>query len=278
LFGNVCEHVLTRSVRDAAAIFDVVAGPMPGDLFIAPPPRRPYREEVGTHPGQLRIGLLMHDPLLEGLQAVQLHIPDIHRECVAAVQEAGRVLELFGQIVEESYPAALEGRTGLGPRYLGVISASAIAATLDAWSARTGRIIGPSDVEPLTWVRAEEGRTHAAAHIHAAYQRLVAGICRVPEWWAAGIDVLVTPTMPQLPPTISECTASGAHWAGIFGLFTMPYNFTGQPAISLPLHWSREGLPIGAQLVADYGREDVLLRVAFQLEAARPWVDHYPTL
>ena len=84
--------------------------------------------------------------------------------------------------------------------------------------------------------------------------------------------------MAHLPPKLSECTAAGAHWAGMFGLFTMPYSFTGQPAIPLPLHWSREGLPIGVQLVADYGREDVLLQVAAQLDAARPWGEHYPAL
>jgi amidase len=278
LFGNICEHVLTRSVRDAAAILDVVAGPMPGDLFIAPPPRRSYREEVGTPPDTLRIGLLMHDPLLKGLQEVQSPVPDVYPECVAAVQETGRVLESFGHSVEESYPSALDGPTGLGPRYLGVISASATAATLDAWSARTGRTIGPEDVEPRTRARAEAGRTYTAAQIHVASQRLVTGVCRVPEWWAAGFDVLVTPTMAQVPPKLSECAAAGTHWAGIFGLFTMPYSFTGQPAISLPLHWSREGLPIGVQLIADYGREDVLFQVAAQLEAARPWVEHYPTL
>jgi len=103
--GNVCEHVLTRSVREAAAILDVVAGAMPGDLFVAPPPSKPYHEELGRNPGKLRIGLLTHDPLLEGLKAVQPDIPAIHPEYVAAVEGTGRLLESFGHIVEGVLPA-----------------------------------------------------------------------------------------------------------------------------------------------------------------------------
>lgn len=198
-------------MREAAAILDVVAGAMPGDLFVAPPPSKPYHEELGRNPGKLRIGLLTHDPLLEGLKAVQPDIPAIHPEYVAAVEGTGRLLESFGHIVEGSSPPALEGATGLGPRYLGVIRASASAAALDAWCTRTGRTIGPDDVEPCTWALAEEGRQYTAVQIHAAYQRLVAGVCRTPEWWAAGFDVLVTPTMAQLPPMIDACPIAGTH-------------------------------------------------------------------
>lgn len=168
-------------MREAAAILDVVAGVMPGDLFVAPPPSKPYHEELGRNPGELRIGLLPHDPHLEGLKAVQPDIPAIHPECVAAVEGTGRLLESFGHIVEGSSPPALEGATGLGPHYLGVIRASATAAALDAWCTRTGRTIGPDDVEPCTWALAEEGRQYTAVQIHTAYQRLVAGVCRTPE-------------------------------------------------------------------------------------------------
>jgi amidase len=187
LLGNIVEHVLTRSVRDAAAVLDAVAGPMPGDLFVAPPPARPYREEVGVDPGHLRVGLLAlaEDPFLS--------LP-VHPECLAAVLETGKLLESLGHTVEESFPAALTGPTGLGLA-LRIISASALAARLDDWSERIGRVIGPNDVEPHTWASAEMGRTFAAVEVQAAVKRLVGGAMRAPEWWASGFDLLVTPTL-----------------------------------------------------------------------------------
>jgi amidase len=264
LLGNIVEHVLTRSVRDTAAILDAVAGTLPGDLFSAAPPRRPYRNEVGRDPGHLHIGLLLHDPVLS--------LP-IHPECLEAVRETGKLLEALGHAVEESSPPALGGPSGLGLA-LRIISASSLAAALDTWSQRTGRVIGPNDVEPATWARAEEGRTFTAVQVHVAVQRLVAGVCRVSEWWASGFDLLVTPTMQQPPPRIGAVRADEA--GAVFGLFAMPFSMSGQPAISLPLHWSAEGLPIGVQLVADSGREDVLIRIAAQLEQAKPWAAQRP--
>jgi len=276
--GNISEFVLTRSVRDAAALLDCLAGSLPTDVFTPPPPRHAYRQELVHAPGRLRVGLMMHDPLLDGLRAAQPGIPHVHAECVAAVKHAGLLLEGLGHHVEESYPPALDGPTGLGPA-LGMISASALSAALDEWSALTGKTIGPKDVEPATWARAEEGRKYSAVQIHAAYRRMVAGVCTVPAWWAQGFDLLATPTMAQLPPVLPQRRlAARNNQAGTFGMFTMPYNFTGQPAISLPLYWSPEGLPVGVQLVAAYGREDLLLRVAAQLEAAQPWADRYPNL
>jgi amidase len=263
LLGNIAEHVLTRSVRDTAAILDVVAGAMPGDLFAVPAPKRPYLAEVNARPKQLRVGLLHHDLILE-----QPAGPD----CVAAVEETGQLLEALGHHVEFSFPAALTGATGLGAA-LGIIAASGLAARLDAWSERTGRTIDRTDVEPHTWARAEQGRTFSAVQVHAAVQRLTAGVMRVPEWWATGYDLLVTPTMQQPPPAIAGMTLE--QQGRLFGLFAMPYSITGQPCISLPLHWNAANLPIGIQIVADYGREDLLIQVAAQLEEARPWMPRW---
>jgi amidase len=264
--GNVVEHVVSRSVRDTAAILDVIGGPMPGDLFIAPPPRRPYREEVGVAPGRLHVGLLLHDPFLD--------LP-IHPECLSAVRSTGLLLESLGHFVEESFPPALTGPTGLG-QALAIIASSATAARLDAWSERIGRRIGPGDIEPHVWARAEQGRTFTSVQVYAALQRLTAGVMRAPDWWTEGFDLLVTPTMQQLPPTTGSF--SYEQQGAIFGLFTIPFSVTGQPAISLPLHWSPEGLPVGVQLVAAYGREDVLIQVAAQLEAAQPWSGKWPPI
>jgi amidase len=273
LLGNVSEFVLTRSVRDAAALLDAVAGSMPGDLFVAPTTMLPWREAMLRIPGRMRVGLLSHDPVLKEDPP---DIPGVCADSRTAVADTGRLLAQLGHEVEEAYPPALDRPTGLGLA-LGILSASGLAATLDAWAERIGRPIGPHDVEPGTWERANEGRTITAERVHWACQRLIAGACRVQEWWALGYDLLVTPTMAQLPPELDAARqATRLQLAGQFGLFTMPYSFSGQPAISLPLYWTADGLPVGVQIVADYGREDLLLQVAAQLEAAQPWMQRYP--
>ncbi|MEZ4707644.1 MAG: amidase [Caldilineaceae bacterium] len=268
-FGNIAEFVLTRSARDAANILDAVAGNLSSDLFVAPPSQRPFAEEVGRESKKLRVGLLYHDAALSQLKEIDPSIPNVDPECITAVKNAGHLLAAMGHEVEENYPKQLEGPTGLGPA-LGMIASSGAAAALDAWAERTGRPIGPEDVEPATWARAELGRTFSAVQIHAAYQRMVAGLLPVADWWQE-FDLLVTPTMAQLPPLIGA-----EHGIGAFGLFCMPFSFTGQPALSLPLHRSTQGLPVGVQLVAAYGREDLLLQIAAQLERAQPWIEHYP--
>lgn len=268
LLGNITEHVLTRSVRDSAAILDAVSGPMPGDLFVAPPPLRPYSAEVDVEPPPLKVGLLVHNPIL----------PDpVNPECVHAVEQTGKLLESMGHHIEYSYPPQFEGLSGLGPRFLGVIAASGAAAALDDWSERTGKPIGPDDVEPATWARAEEGRTYAATQIHVAVQTLMNGVCRSQEWWQVdGFDLLVLPTMNQPPVKLTE--SDPRKLTAAFGLLNFPASIAGLPAISLPLHWTEDGLPVGVQLVADYGREDLLIQVAAQLEQANPWAHRWPSL
>lgn len=266
LLGNIVEGVLTHSVRDAAAMLDVMAGQMPGDLFVAPPPHRPYLKEVGAPVDQLRIGLLTKDLVLQA---------PVADECVQAVQQVGHLLESLGHIVTESYPPALTGPTGLGEA-LRIVAASGTAANVDVWGERVGKQLTPNDVDPEVWERAELGRTYSAVQVHLAAQRLVAGVMRAPEWWASGYDLLVTPTMQQLPPRFADITEDMV--GRVFGLFAMPWSVTGQPAICLPLYSSTDSLPIGIQFVADYGHEDLLIRVASQLEAALPWADRLPPL
>ena len=256
LMENIVEFVLARSLRDAAAILDAVAGRMPGDRYFALPPDRPYIEALTMEPDPLRVGLLVHHPFFP---------LEIHPECVEAVEKTGRQLEACGHHVEYAYPRQLDGVTGLGLG-LRIIGASSTAATLDAWSEITGRVIRREGVEPGTWARAEEGRKYSAVQVHEARQRLVVGASGVLAWWREGFDLLVTPVTAQPCVSIGEKRSEVLRDA--FGLFTMPFSFTGQPAISLPVHWSRDGLPVGVQVVADLGREDILLRVAAQLERA----------
>jgi amidase len=277
--ANIVEHVVTRSVRDAAAVLDAVCGPVSGDRFRAPPPRRAYIQEVGADPGCLRVGFLKHDPLLRGCREIRPGVHDADPASAAAVEEMARLLESLGHVVEEAYPLALDGPTGLGgPR--GIIAASEFAARIEAWIVRTGREPGPDDFEPATWRMLNEGRSYSAADVEAACHRLATGVQPIREWWASGFDLLLTPTTNGIPPAIAEFSHLDhveQNWqlAEAFGLYTVPYSFTGQPAISLPAAWI-DGMPIGIQLVADYGREDVLVRIASQLEEARPWADRWP--
>jgi amidase len=271
--GLSVEHVVTRSVRDTAAVLDAVAGYLPGDPYTAPPPARPFRAEVGAPPGRLRVGLLVKAPAGQA---------DVHPECATATRETARLLASLGHRVEESFPAALAD--GEVARAAVTVITAATARDLAYWSERTGRKIGPADVEPMTWAIAELGRRVSASDYLQAIDYLHAHTRLVAAWWAEGFDLLLTPTLPEPPPRLGEFDPApddplrGFTRGGAFVTFTMPFNITGQPAISLPLHWSADGLPIGVQLGAGYGREDLLLRVAAQLEEARPWSGRRPSV
>jgi amidase len=273
--GLGIELAVSRSVRDSAALLDwTCTDPPPGEPYFAPARARPYAEEVGADPGRLRIGLMTGAPA---------GVAETHPDCVAAAEWTGRALESLGHSVEVSHPPAMED-----PAYVDnflIRWSAAVAAGLDFWSMRTGRPIGADDVEPLTWALAEKGRRHsAAAYLMAVgYAQLVSRSAA--QWWQ-DFDLLLTPTM-ALPPAELGTIGSGAEdddpmapiWRAVpYAAFTAPFNASGQPAISLPLHWTDGGLPIGVQLVADMGREDLLIRVASQLEQARPWAERRPPL
>jgi amidase len=270
--GLTIELAVTRSVRDAAGILDAIQGPAPGDPYAVPPPARPYSEEVGTDPGRLRIGLMTTTP---GGNF------DAHPECVAAAEAGASALEELGHDVERSYPADLDDPTYI-QNFL-VRWTAGVAWNLDYWGAKIGRELGPDDVEPLTWALAEQGRRHSAGALLTAIEAAQAGARRVASWWADdGYDLLLTPTCAEPPPRLGEHDAPADNplapiiRATPFAIYTAGFNTTGQPAISLPLHMTADGLPVGVQLVGAAGREDVLVRVAAQIEAARPWAERTP--
>jgi amidase len=261
------EHVLTRSVRDTAAILDAHHGLMPGDPYTAPPPARPFLAEVGADPGRLRIGVLPG-------------VPTTDHDVVAVVEATGRLLESLGHGVEASYPEALfdrDPRTGMG------WVAAGVARDLDRWSAATGDPIGPDDVEPANWAMAERARSITVVDVIAESELTWAWARRVAAWWAGGFDVLVMPTMPSPPFPLGVASPDRPPEqvnpiVGRAASLTSAWNITGQPAISLPLGMSADGLPVGVQFIAAYGREDVLLRLASQIEAAAPWADRRPVV
>jgi amidase len=207
-------------------------------------------------------------------------IHPVHADCLAAARNTARVLESLGHSVEEASPAALDDPDA-GAAALRVVT-TATARDLAYWSERTGRPIGPDDVEPMIWAVAEMGRRHSGVDYLRAVEYLHAHTRRMSRWWADGFDLLLTPTLPEPPPPLGQFAATaddplhGFSRGGVFVAFTLPFNVTGQPAMSLPLHWTADGLPVGVQLVAAYGREDVLVRVAAQLEAAQPWAGKRP--
>jgi amidase len=268
-----CEGVVSRTVRDTAGLLDVAAGEMPGDPVVAPPPLRPFAAEVGTEPGRLRVGLLTRAP---GGTA------PIHPDCVTAAEETARLLEALGHTVEVDYPGALDE-----PEWAScfiTLWSIGTAFLLEDWGRRVGKAVTAGDVEPNTWALAEMGRSLTTVQALSAQAWLYDGARRVAEWWAGGFDLLLTPTLGEPPPPLGEFVSSpdnplGALLrSGAFCPFTPPFNVTGQPAISLPLAETAGGLPIGVQLVAAYGREDLLLRVAAQLEQARPWAGRRPAV
>ncbi len=270
--GCSAEGFVTRTVRDTAVLLDLVSGPRSGDPYFAPAHTRPYADDVGRDPGRLRIGFLTRAP----------RDLDVHSDCVAAASGAARLLESLGHRVEESAPAALDDE-GVMKSYLTIVSSN-IARALDAWGSKLGRKLGESDVESVTWFVAERGWAFSAPEYVAAVEFEHAHGRRLASWWDEGFDLLLTPTCAAPPPPLGHFgpkegnPLAGYMNAAPFGTFTLQFNLSGQPGISLPLHWNDEGLPIGVQLVAACGREDLLIRIAAQLEQAQPWADRRPPL
>jgi len=264
------EHVLSRSVRDTAAVLDAISGPGVGDPYTAPPPARPFAEEVGADPGQLRIGFRTDRGDGHG---------ESHPDAVAAVRATCTMLEHLGHAVEPTAIPALDD-----PRFaegLATVFPTFVAVELDRWSRKLGRDLAPSDLDPWNELQAEVGRAVTATQYTAAIEQLQGYARGLAQWWADGNDLLVTPMVADETPRLGEIGPTADLNVSLPKItlitsFSIPFNVTGQPAISLPLHWGADSMPVGVQLVAAYGREDVLLRAAAQLEAATPWHDRRP--
>lgn len=268
--GLSCEFVVSRSVRDSARLLDATCGPMPGDPYSAAPPAQPYAAAIEAEPPPLRIGLMNVAP----------RGAELHAESRAAVLHAARLLADAGHVVEESHPPALDDGENAAA-YVDIV-ASNIARALDVWGAAVGRPVVESDVEPMTWQTAQHGRRLTAPALLARIEYAHALGRRLAAWWQEGFDLLLTPTVGAPPPPIGYLSGTAAEpFRGLlrsapYGMFTLPFNMSGQPAISLPLYWTEgevPGLPVGTQLVGAYGREDLLLQVAAQLERIQPWAD-----
>jgi amidase len=270
--GFSVELAVSWSVRDTAAILDVTNGPMPGDPYAATSPERLYADQIRTTVRPLRIGLLARAPRGD---------IEVHPACSEAAALTGRALEELGHRVEESFPEALADPDGI--RAFVTMVACNIARTLDVVGEKVGKPVGPQDVESLTWSLAELGRACSAPQYLAAVETTHTLGRRLAPWWER-YDLLLTPTTAQPAPRLGYLTPTRENpleayaRCAPYGCFTSAFNQSGQPAITLPMHQTADGLPVGAQLVAAYGREDLLLRIAARLEQVRPWKQRRPPL
>ena len=268
LSGLVCEHAVTMSVRDSAALLDASSGPDRGDPYWAPPPARPFLEEVGRAPGHLRIGFAKTAP--SGVV--------LHADAIAAVEDAARLCASLGHEVEEVSPEvdAIEMTRG----FIVLYAAGAARNVLDV-EAAAGMAVSREMFEPVTWGLAEMGRQLGAADYLLALRQIQQGSRRIARFFDAH-DIWLTPTLGEPPVPIGTFEASydepltGFFRAADFAPFTPLVNATGQPAMSVPLYWNDSGLPIGSHFVARFGDEATLFRLASQLEEARPWSGRRP--
>lgn len=259
------QFAVTRSVRDAAALLDAVAGPEVGDPITPPAPPSRYASQVNIEPAALRIGLMTTMPgTTDAADA----------ECVAAAEAVARVLAAEGHHVERAHPAAFDEHERM-TAFIPIWSAMA-AANLIAIGRKIGRDVDEHDVEPLTWYLAQRGREVSGGELLDSLSAMGAFARRFTQWWADGWDLLLTPTLGELPPMLGMLQTPdeplvGFGRGGTFTPFTPVANQTGQPAISLPVALSAGGVPLGAQFIAAAGREDLLLQVAGLVERAMAW-------
>ncbi len=261
-------HALTRSVRDSAALLDIVSGPAPGDPYAAPAQPRPYRDEVGAPPGRLRIAL----------QTVPDNGAAVDPACRAAAEDAATLCADLGHRVEEAAPAIDDA--AFGDAFLTTVSAH-LAADLAAMEQALGAPLDEAAVAPLTAALRRQGETLAARDYARARTDLqIQG--RYLGAFLARYDVLLTPATAKPPVPLGELAMADPDVPGLlariaaFAPFTQLANAAGCPSMSVPLTWSETGLPLGSLFTAALGREDLLFRLAAQLEAARPWFHRRP--
>jgi amidase len=289
--GLGSEHVLTRSVRDSAAVLDASCGFDAGAPYYLPLPQRPFLEEIDEPPTGLRIAFTSSSPLGT----------EVDLECVGAVREAARLLEELGHSVDEATPP-IDGWAAANAWL--TVCFSEVAAELDRLPAVLGRRPRASDVEPVTWTMGLLGRAYTAAELNGALGFLNQ-TARAMGRFHERYDVYLTPTTAVPPVRVGELQPKPLERAllgavNTFGAgrllkrsgivdqmvedslsrvpFTQLANMTGQPSATLPFHWTADGLPCGVMVTAPIGDEATVLRLAAQVEEARPWNDRRPDL
>jgi|Deesub1362A_J573_1020465.scaffolds.fasta_scaffold03532_6 Asp-tRNA(Asn)/Glu-tRNA(Gln) amidotransferase A subunit family amidase len=268
--GFAIDHALSISVRDSAALLDATSAPEIGAPYGIPAPARPFVEEVGADPGRLRIAFFT-----KGASAAETH-PD----CVAAVKDVAKLCESLGHTVEEAAPKI--DYEALQKAFMVVVSAHT-AAMLDQIGQLIGKKITADMVEPWTWSVAESGWKASAADL-AGTKAIINIATRTVAGFLTQYDVILTPTLGAPPPKLGYFDTVNLSFDELskrifdFIPFTWLHNVTGLPAMSVPLYWNAQGLPIGVQFAGRYADEATLYRLAGQLEKARPWRGKVPPM
>ncbi len=267
-YGAATCLCVSRTVRDSAAYLDAVAGQLPGEAYAIPNPSESFLSQVGKSPGKLRIGFLTRGP--DGAA--------LHPDAAAAVKVAAEQCAKLGHHVEE-IDARYEFPVDAFFRAVPVLS----AAAFDAAAAAFGRPVTPDDVEPFTWSLLERGRRVTGVEHANDIETIRKFGRRIVDLYSTH-DVVITPTQPHPPRPLGTYNMSEADLSRYIEkllpdiLFTAPINLSGQPAISLPLHWTRDGLPLGTHFIGRIGEDATLLRLAGQMETALPWKARRPPL
>ncbi|HMD96199.1 MAG TPA: amidase [Terriglobia bacterium] len=266
--GFVCEHAVTRSVRDSAALLDATAGPDVGDPYWAPPQARPFLQEVGADPGRLRIAFSTKS--LTGVP--------IHADCVKAVEDAAKLCTDLGHDVEEAAP---EINIFFLLRAFSAVWWSGVAAGIDAFAFVTGRVPAQDQFEPLTWALHEKGHKVTGSE-YLLSQLMLQQTARSVARFMEKYDIWLAPTLAEPPVPLGTFDSTPENpmkaWdrAIAFVPVTPLFNLTGQPAMSVPLSWNAQGLPVGVHFAGRFGDEATLFRLAAQLENVRPWANRRP--
>jgi amidase len=268
LGGFIVEHVLSRTVRDSAATLDATAGAMPGDPYFPTPPARPYLQELSASPRRLRIAFSTQNPLGG----------TIHPDCVEATEQAAKLCAELGHEVEEAAPQL---NYQMLAHFFATVYAAGVALSIEGSKMLSGAEPTPDKFETFTWNMYQQGMRVSATQYLIAQVMLQQASRQFAAFFEAH-DLLLTPTLGAPPLRIGAIDFMSPSTMlldpTIMG-FALPcpiYNITGQPAISLPLHWNRDGLPIGVMFGARYGDEATLIQIAGQLEQARPWIGRKP--
>jgi len=287
--GLSIDHVLTRTVRDSAAMLDATHGPDVGAPYVAPPPKRPFLDEAKTEPGELRIAFTA-EPFLPST---------VHEDCVRGLEATVKLCQELGHEVVEARPQV----NGLEfARAFFTMVCGETGATIEEMEAVRGRRARPQDFEPSTWAVGLLGRQIPASEYSKALH-LLKSYGRVVGAFLERFDVLLTPTLSRPPVKIGELQPKGIEALALKALgrlnsgriikslvnidelaaqvlefipFTPLFNASGNPAMSVPLYWNATGLPVGMQFVGRFGDEATLFRLAGQLERAQPWRERRP--